>query len=421
MSFSLSSRNRTIVGGLAGNVMEWYDFAVYGYFAPILGHLFFPSNNPTASLIAAYGAFAAGFLMRPVGGMVFGYVGDKIGRKAALTLSVFMMAVPTFLVGVLPDAAHIGIAAPIIMVLLRMAQGLSVGGEYTTSIVFLVEHAEHRKRGFMGSWSLFGAVAGILLGSAVSALLNTFLSVESMHSWGWRLPFLMGIMVGVTGLIVRRHLTEPDLCNGSDAKKCSPIKDAFRHEWPAMVRVIGFNIVNAVGFYMIFVYMATFLIHLVKIPASRALDINTVSMVVLLLVIPSAGFLSDRIGRKPLLLFSVVGLILFGYPLIWLMHHDHYFWIQVGQIGFAVLVGIYLGAGPATMAEAFPAHVRCSALSIGYNLCLAIFGGTTPMVAAYLIEKTHDDLSIAYYLIATAVISLFFVLKLPETAQSTLR
>src|SRR5215470_5670198 len=199
---------RLVIAGIAGNVMEWYDFAVYGYFAQTIGQHFFPSKDPIAYLIAAFGVFAAGFLVRPFGGLVFGHIGDRIGRKAALTLSAMAMAVPTFLIGILPDYAQIGVAASALIVILRLAQGLSVGGEYTTSVVFLVEHAAPDRRGLMGSWGVFGSVAGILLGSAVGALLTSVLSPEAVYAWGWRVPFLLGLAVGFFGLYIRRRIPD---------------------------------------------------------------------------------------------------------------------------------------------------------------------------------------------------------------------
>ncbi|MBI3800162.1 MAG: MFS transporter, partial [Deltaproteobacteria bacterium] len=297
---------RLIVAGIAGNVMEWYDFAVYGYFAQTIGQHFFPSKDPVASLIAAFGVFAAGFLMRPFGGLVFGHIGDKIGRKAALTLSVIAMAVPTFLIGILPDYAQMGVAASVLIVVLRLVQGLSVGGEYTTSVVFLVEGAAPNRRGLMGSWSVFGAVAGILLGSAVGALLTSVLSSETVSAWGWRVPFLLGLAVGLSGLYIRRQLPEAPVQPSNEKPVTSPIVEAFRSEWRALLRVAGFNILNAVGFYMIFVYVVTYLKQIVHIQAAQALDINTINMVILLLLIPAAGALSDRVGRKPLLITSAL-------------------------------------------------------------------------------------------------------------------
>ncbi len=261
---------RLIVAGVAGNVIEWYDFAVYGYFAQTIGQHFFPSKDPIASLIAAFGVFAAGFLMRPVGGLVFGHIGDRTGRKAALTLSVIAMAVPTFLIGLLPDYAQIGVVASVLIVILRLVQGLSVGGEYTTSVVFLVEGAAPGRRGLTGSWSVFGAVAGILLGSAVGAILTSILPQDTVYAWGWRVPFLLGLVVGLSGLYIRRRIPEAQVQSVDEKPATSPVVEAFRTEWRAMLRVAGFNVLNAVGFYMIFVYVATYLRQIVHVEGQLA-------------------------------------------------------------------------------------------------------------------------------------------------------
>ena len=411
-------RRKVIVAGVTGNVLEWYDFAVYGFFAPIIGRLFFPSDDPTVSLIASFGAFAAGFLMRPIGAIIFGFIGDKIGRKRALVLSVLLMAIPSGMIGILPDHATIGVSAAVLMVLMRMLQGIAVGGEYTSSIVYLAEHAPSKRRGFFTSWTLVGAVGGILLGSGVGALLSNLLPAEAVSDWGWRIAFLSGIAVGVVGLLIRRHLPEMPKTESNDS--ANPIIDAFRTEWRAVTQVIGINIFNAVGFYLMFVYAVTWLIKEVKVPRSDALDINSLSLAVLLVLVPVFGALSDKVGRKSLLLFGSGGAVLLGYPLIMLMHHVDFMMIMMGQIGFAILLAAYLSAIPATLTEMFPSRVRVSALSVGYNISLAIFGGTTPLVATWIIERSHDDLSIAWYLICGAAISFVFTVRLPETAHKPL-
>lgn len=415
-----SSRRRSVIAGIAGNVMEWYDFAVYGYFAKEIGDQFFPSSEPSSSLIASFGAFAAGYVMRPLGGLVFGHIGDRVGRKSALTLSVLAMAIPTFLIGILPDHSQIGGLAAVLLVAMRMVQGLSVGGEYTTSVVFLVEGAPADGRGLAGSWSPFGAGAGILLGSATGAVINTVLPAEAVAAWGWRLPFLLGLVVGLAGLYIRRHIPEPPNVDKKETAS-APIVEAFRTELPAILKIVGFNLALAVSFYMIFVYAVTYFNEVDHLAPAEALDINTINMVVMLLLVPIMGWLSDHIGRKPLLVASTAGLVILAYPLFLMMHNTEFVVILFGQMGFAVLVAMFSGAGPTTMVEALPTRVRCTALSVGYNLSVGVIGGLTPLIATYLMHRSADDFAPAYYLITTGVISLGVISTMPETYRQPLR
>lgn len=410
-----------ILGGLSGNIMEWYDFAVYGYFAPIISQQFFPSDNPTTSLIATFGAFAAGFLVRPLGGILFGHMGDRVGRKFVMILSGILMAVPSFLIGVLPTYSQIGIWAAVLLIIMRIVQGLSVGGEYTTSIIFLAEHAKKDARGFMASWSSVGAVAGALLGSAVGAFFSTIMSDPALHAWGWRLAFMLSIIVGGLAMYLSKKVPEVSV-DYEDKKEFegTPILAALRTQKAAMLRVIGIVLAYSVGYYLVFLYITTFLIDIVKIPASEALDINTISMVVLMCLLPVMAKLSDKFGRKPVLISASLGLLLLSYPMFWMMHHHHVMIILSGQLGFAVFIAAFAGTNPITMVEAFPSHLRCSAMSFAFNICFAIFGGTTPMMAAYLIERTHDDLSIAFLMMGAALLSLIALLAHPETARKKL-
>ncbi len=406
------NHTRILAAGFVGNVLEWYDFAVYGFFAPTIGKLFFPSDDPTTSLIAAFGAFAAGFLMRPVGAILFGHVGDLLGRKRALMLSVMMMALPTFLVGALPTHEEIGLAAAVLLVLLRMVQGVSVGGEYTSSFVFLVEQAPSDRRAFFGSWSLIGSTGGILLGSAVGALISNLTTDAQQESWGWRLPFLAGVIIALVGLAVRRGIPEQPVA--ADAAG-SPLFEAVTGSWRRLLQAVGLNSMGAVVFYTVFIYMATWLVEEVGETRAEALDINTISMVVLALVVVAFALLSDRIGRKPLLLFGSAGTALFGYPLVWMMHHHDPVMILAGQIGLAILLGAYSAVIPVTMAELFPREVRVSAASISYNLPYAIFGGTAPMVATWLVTRTGDAMAISWYLVGISAFAFLVALTIPET------
>jgi MHS family proline/betaine transporter-like MFS transporter len=409
---AIRGQGRAIVAGIAGNVMEWYDFSVYGYFAAIIGRNFFPTEDRTTSLIAAFGVFAAGFFMRPLGSILFGYIGDKKGRKLALTISVGMMAVPTFLIGVLPTYQQIGLWASLSLVLLRLLQGLSVGGEFTTSAIFLVEGSAAGRRGFLGSFAPLGASAGTLLGSAIGAAVTTLLGQSSIEGWGWRIPFLIGIFVGFVGLYIRSGLVEDRL---AQPKTKSPVREAFQTEWRTILRLIGLNSAFAVSFYMGFVYVTTYIRQVDYIAQSTALDINTVAMLVTLVLIPLIGVLSDRIGRKPVLLVATGGLFLLAWPLFWMLHHAEIAVVLTAQIGFGVLVACFGGTVPTAMVELVPDRVRCTVLSVGYNTGMAFLGGVTPLVAVYTIQRSHYDLSPAFLLMAAAAVSFVVIAGLRET------
>jgi MFS transporter, MHS family, proline/betaine transporter len=414
-----AARRRLIIAGIVGNALEWYDFAIYGYFAAIIGKHFFPARDVVGATLNAYGAFAAGFLMRPIGGLLFGHIGDRASRRLALMLSVLAMAIPTFLIGVLPDYAQIGITATILMVVLRMIQGLSVGGEYTTSVVLLVEWAEPRRRGFMGSWSVFGAVAGILLGSAAATLINVTFSPSDVETWAWRIPFLGGLIVGLLGFYIRQHIADvPMPAVPREKLPGPPVVEAFRGHWWEMLQVGGWAMLNGVSFYMIFVYVVTYLQQVVHISAKEALTINTANMMVMLLLIPIAGATSDRLGRKPLLVGSTLGLMVFAWPLFWMLGRQSSSEILLGQLGFALLMGVFLGIGAPMMAQIFRAEVRCSALAIAYNVSLTVFGGTTPAISAYLVARTHNNFAPAFYLMVVAAASSAVILTIKEPPRS---
>src|SRR6185369_8438373 len=251
------------------------DFAIYGYFAAAIGRHFFPHQDPVAQLLSAFGVFAVGYLMRPVGGALIGHIGDRFGRRAALTFSVTAMAVPTFLIGLLPGYATLGVAAPIALTVLRMVQGLSVGGEYTSSMVFLVERAPEGRRGLMGALTSCGACGGILLGSAVGAGFAAMMPTAALESWGWRIPFLLGLVVGIAGYFLRRHLQETV---PSERRERTPIIETLHDHWRIVLGMAGLSVFNAVGFYISFVYLVSWLQVADGIPPSRALEINSISM-----------------------------------------------------------------------------------------------------------------------------------------------
>lgn len=393
---------KVILAGLVGNVMEWYDFAVYGYFAAILAPQFFPSSSPAVSLIAAFGAFAAGFLVRPLGGLVFGRIGDMLGRQKALLLSVMAMAVPTVLIGCLPNYSHIGIAAPILVVALRIVQGLSVGGEYTLSLVFLAEHAPPEKRARTAVWGLWGAACGILLGSAVGALVATLMDPAQLAGWGWRIPFLMGGLVALTGILVRRAIHLAPITGESR----SPVRDLFTKHLGPVARVALLNIANGVGFYAAFVYAVTYIRNVDKLGERVALDLNTLSMVILLLILPLTAWLADRLGRKPVVVLGAAMIAIGSVPFFHLMHHTDPVLIFIGELGFVAGVGVIAGGLSAANVELMPSSIRCTGLAFAYNASVGWFGGTTPLIATWLITQTGNPISPAYWVAGAGVVSL---------------
>jgi MHS family proline/betaine transporter-like MFS transporter len=414
---SPTSVRRGVVAGVVGNVLEWYDFALFGFFAREIGAHFFPADDPTASLLAAFGTFAAGFLMRPVGGALFGWVGDRFGRKQALVWSVLAMAFPSFFIGILPGTARIGLAAPVLLLLFRLMQGLAVGGEYMASAVFLVEGSAPGRRGWMGSWGPLGATAGTLLGSMAGALVNRVLPPDAVMTYGWRLPFLVGLAVGLGGLAIRSHYVER-VPHQAPAK--SPLGEAFREHWRTMLHLVALIAGISVGFYTIFVYSVTWLEQQVGVPAQTALGINTLAMAAHLFVLPAAGWASDRWGRRRVLMAGSGAFALLAYPLMSLMARGETGGLTAGWVGLSLLLAVAGGVMPATMAELAPWRVRCTVLSVAYNVGMALLGGTTPLVAAWLVARTGAPLAPAWYLAAAAACAFLGAVLLPATTRHSL-
>lgn len=412
---------RTGVAGAIGSLLEWYDFTVYGFLAPILGKLFFPADDPVASLLAAFGVFAIGYAARPIGGAIFGHIGDNFGRKPGMIVSALMMGLATLGIGLLPDHAQIGSAAALLLVVLRVLQGLSVGGEFTNSVVMLAEHAPNERRGFVASWAEMGGIVGMLLGSGVAALTSNVLGEAAMQAWGWRIPFLLGAVIAVFSFVLRRQMTESPALERAKRAAGSPVFVALRRHWRPILRMVGLLLMQAIGFYMVFVYAASYLTQQMHVTTAHALDINTLALLAMLAGAPVAAIASDRFGRKPILYFVVVATLVLAWPLWTLMHHQDFALILTGQIGFGVLMGLAFGVTPATMIEMLPAEVRCSGVAIGYNLCFGLFGGTTPLIVTYLVARTADDFAPVYYLVAVSLVSFVVVLGMPETARKPLR
>ncbi len=409
---------RMIAAGALGNLLEWYDFAAYGFFAAIFAKNFFPGATPFIGLISAFGIFAASFLMRPLGAVVFGHIGDRYGRRKALYISAGMMTVSTVIIGLVPTYATIGAFAPVLLLILRLAQGVSIGGEYTTSAIFLGENTDPARRGFTTAFAAMGATGGTLLGSAAGSLCAALLTQEQLVDWGWRLPFLAGVVLGGFTLFLRG--AEGEEAGTAPPDAAMPLVEAFREDWRNILRSVALNAMLGAGFYLIFVYLTTYMHQVDGLPESEALEINTASMVVLLILVFFFSALTDKVGRKVVIVAGLAGLLVFSWPLFWLIASRDPYWVLAGQMGFAVLVAAYAGPMPCALVEMFKHKTRCSALSVSYNLAMGIAGGTAPMVAVYLVGRTHDDMAPAFYLMALAAISLVAALTMTDRTGHSL-
>jgi MHS family proline/betaine transporter-like MFS transporter len=427
MSNSIDSskiKTKSLIAGFSGIILEWYDFTVYGFFATVIGARFFPHEDKVVELISAFGVFAAGYLMRPLGGVIFGHIGDRKGRKKALLISVLTMAIPTTLIAFLPTYDDIGWYAALLLVILRLLQGLSVGGEFTGSISFLVERAPKGKRGFFGSWSTFGVFGGMLLGSALASIITSALDNTQLYEYGWRIPFLFGALIGIVGLYLRKGMGEDEhfekMKNQNSSKK-TPLSEFWANYKLEALKIMLLSWAFGVSVYLIFIFLPSYLHTFHDVKLSDALSAHTISIVVLMLLIPLFGILNDKFGRKTLLFISLTGFVLFTYPLFGLMFEDTFTSILVSMLAFAILEAIFQAVMPALMTETFPSNIRYTGLSVSYNFSLALFGGTTPLVCTWLIKVSGGNVWMpAYYLIATCIIAIATTMFIPETYKKEL-
>lgn len=414
-----ASTRQTVLAGAVGNLLEWYDFGLFGYFAPVISRQFFPAEDRLAGLLGAFGVFAVGFLVRPLGGVLFGYVGDRLGRKRALELSVGLMAIPTTLLGLLPTYSRIGLAAPVLLTVIRVFQGLSVGGEYIGSMSFLVEHADPTRRALQGSWSSFSVVAGSLLGSAVAALLTGFLMPEQVSEWGWRLPFLAGLAIGALGVWLRRGVEESpsfQAAQKAGALAGNPVAETLHRDRGAIAAILGMALLCSVPFYLGFVWLPTWFAHVNEPHLAEALALvaNSIGLVAMMVLTPVAAIISDRVGRKPMILLASVSLAILSYPMFLWMREGTFIRAALGSLILATCVSSFAGCMAAAMAELFPTRTRYSGVAIGYNVGMAVFGGTAPLVATALIHWTGNVASPGIYLAGCAAVAGISCLFMPE-------
>ncbi len=416
----MSARKAITAAGI-GNVLEYYDFGIYGFLASVIARKFFPGTDDVAALLATFAAFGVGFLARPIGGIVLGRMGDIRGRKSALVLTIILMAAGTAGIGFIPSYASIGVAAPVLLVLCRILQGLSAGGEWGNATSFIVEWSPEGRRGYFGSFSQASVVGGVLMSSAVAALLNSVFTAAEIDAWAWRLPFLLGAILLPIGLWLRRGIEETPRFRDEQAGHSAGLAD-LGTPFGLMARAFGFTVLWTVAYYVMLTYLPTFTQKYAGLSTSAALWANTAGLVALLVAIPFTGALSDRIGRKPMLLFCCVAFVLLAYPGFLLMVSGLPGWgVALVQIGFDLVISTFSGPGPAALVELFPTRSRTTLMSTGYALSVAIFGGFAPFIATWLIQQTGTPIAPTYYLIAAGVVSAVTIVAFKETAFERLR
>jgi MFS transporter, MHS family, proline/betaine transporter len=409
ISISSTSPLRVIAAASIGNALEWFDLLVYGYFALTISRLFFPSSDQTVSLMLGFGTFGASYLVRPLGALVIGAYADKAGRKASLMVSVFLMTIGTLLMAIVPTYAIVGSIAPATILIARLIQGFSVGGEFGGSTSFLVEHGGGRK-GFFASFQWAGQGLAAVLASLFGVGLSTLLTPDQVNAWGWRVPYFFGLLIGPVGFYIRRHADEtPEFLAAKPTP--TPVRELILEQWDRVLLAIGIAIVSNSSNYLI-LYMPTFAVTQLNLPASSGFIATLAGGVILTIGSPVIGHWSDLIGRTRIMLVAAALFVVSAFPAFLLVTRHASLPMLIGVVCWlSLLKTTYSAVLPALMAELFPTQTRCTGMALSYNLSVPIFGGFAPLISTGLIQLTGNSIAPSFYLMATALVS-FCVLLL---------
>jgi len=419
-SSQITPKPLQIAAAVIGNALEWYDFIVFGFFTVIIARLFFPADSQYASLLLTTATFGVGFFMRPVGGVLLGIYADRRGRKAALLVVIALMTVAIGMIAFAPTYAMIGVGAPLIIVIARLLQGFSAGGEFASATAFLTESAPAQRRGFYGSWQMVGQGLAVLIGAILGTLLTRTLTPQALDGWGWRIPFLFGLIIGPLGLYLRRNLDETSAFlqstqssagqQGSGSVLASHVNE--------MLACLGLVVAGTISFYVILIYIPTFARTQLHLPLDQAFLAQSIGLACEVVLIPIFGALSDLVGRKPVMITALVLDLVVTYPLFsWVSASPSFGALLTMQIILCSLFGVFNGPVSTALAEQFPTRVRSTALAISYNIAVMLFGGFAQFFVTWLIEATGTPIAPAYYLMFGAAVGLLAVLFLKERAR----
>ncbi len=406
---------QAILACMGGNIIEWYDFMIYGYFSGIIGRVFFPPADQIASLLLSLSVFAIGVIARPIGGIFMGHIGDKISRKSSLLMSIYLMFGSTLMIGLLPSYQTIGLMAPIFLFVLRILQGLAMGGEYAGTMVFLIESSPENKRGFYGSLATLSLVIGMALGAGMAALVNFFFQEEEILNWAWRIPFFVSFLGVLYTLYMRKTLNDPrefSVLKETNNIAPNPFKVMWAQYSPLVLKCILFQTVLAIGMYTVTVYSNNYIREFLPLSKTQGFLVNMIATVVLGISAVLSGLISDWIGRRTVIITSCLAIIICSFLSVYLSETREMMYFFYSQILLLFSVGQFLGVTPSALAEHFPIQLRYTAMAFTNNIVMAIFGGTAPLVILYGISLTGDPFIPAYYLTFGALVSLAFGLIL---------
>ncbi|MEU6578873.1 MFS transporter [Streptomyces sp. NPDC046805] len=421
---SVPSSRRAVVAGGIGNFIEWYDYGVYAALSPVISSLFFPNESTVASTLATFAVFGVGFVVRPLGGLFFGQLGDRRGRRTALGLALILVSASTLGMGLLPTYAGAGLAAPLLLLLLRLIQGFSAGGEFTGSATLMIENAPTGRRGRVSSWQQFSVIAGTLAGVLVVTAITNFGSAGMLESGGWRIPFLVALPLGAIGFYIRFRMEDtPHFQALRDADEIAerPTAEAVRTQRGAMLTAFFFTALPNIGFYTFLTYTPTFLRNEAGLSLGDAYVVNVVGMITYALLTLVVGRVSDKVGRRPILITHAVAFFISAVPIYLLMSSGSFWVAVVAQFPAMMIMACYSGPGTAGLTELFPTRLRYSGMALPYNLSSALFGGTAPFIATALIAWLGTPLAPAFWAMAAAIPTVIVYLRMRETAFEPLQ